>query len=96
MITVTVKVMGSLINILGQSTLQVALPTDTTLRQLLDQLFEQYGDPLRKEVMNSEGNDLAPYYKLLVNGRNSKLMAYMDTPLADGQLVHVMPPIAGG
>ena len=88
--------MGALISIVGQSTFQVTLPNGVTLRHLLDYLFEIYGMPLKQEVMNPEGADLAPYYKLLINGRNSKLMGYLDTVLEDGQLVHVMPPIAGG
>ncbi|MEW6662136.1 MAG: MoaD/ThiS family protein [Bacillota bacterium] len=94
--TITVKVMGPLIKIVGKSTITVSLPSEATLRMLLDHLFECYGDELKNEVLNEDRTDLAPYYKLLVDGRNSKLMAYLDTKLQEGQLVHVMPPIAGG
>lgn len=96
MMTVTVKVMGPLINLVGASTFDMTLPEGSTLWELLEVLFQQYGEALRQEVMNPQGTDLAPYYKLLVNGRNSKLMDYLDTKLEAGQLVHVMPPIAGG
>ena len=96
MMTVTVKVMGPLINLVGASTFDMTLPEGATLWELLEVLFQQYGEALRQEVMNPQGTDLAPYYKLLVNGRNSKLMDYLDTKLAAGPLVQVMPPMAGG
>lgn len=96
MITVTVKVLGPLIKIVGDSTFTLELAPGTTIREMLDQVFEIYGEPMESEVMNSDGTELAPYYKILVNGRNSKLMHYMDTVLENGQVVHIMPPVAGG
>ena len=96
MISVTVKVLGPLIKIVGGSSFPLELAPGTTIREMLDQVFEMYGEPMIDEVMNKERTDLAPYYKVLVNGRNSKLMHYMDTVLEDGQVVHIMPPVAGG
>ena len=96
MISVTVKVLGPLINIVGGSSFTLELAPGTTIREMLDQVFETYGEPMIVEVMNEERTDLAPYYKVLVNGRNSKLMHYMDTVLENGQVVHIMPPVAGG
>lgn len=96
MINVTVKVMGPLIKITGGSTISIELPDESTVWDLLDVLFERFGEEMKNEVMEEGGLDLAPYYKVLINGRNSKLMEYLETVLEDGQVVHVMPPIAGG
>ena len=94
MMTVTVKVMGPLINLVGASTFDMTLPEGATLWELLEVLFQQYGEALRQEVMNPQGTDLAPYYKLLVNGRNSKLMDYRHPQLVAAQRVHESPPMA--
>lgn len=96
MMEITVKVMGPLIKITGGSTVLIDLPEESTVRDLLEALFQRFGEDLKQEVMNAEGNDLAPYYKILINGRNTKLMEYLETTLKNGQTVHVMPPIAGG
>ncbi len=96
MITVQVKVMGELIQIVGGSSFQVTLEEGADINDLLTKVFDEYGEEMRREVMNETADDLAPYYKILVNGRNSKLMEYFNTQLQNGDLVHIMPPIAGG
>ncbi|MEN1758861.1 MoaD family protein [Anoxynatronum sibiricum] len=94
--TITVKVLGPLINIVGSATFTLDVKPGTTVREMLQQVFSIYGDTMKAQVMNEAGTDLAPYYKILINGRNSKLMHYMDTVLAEDQVVHIMPPVAGG
>ncbi len=96
MMEITVKVMGPLIKITGESTVLMNMPEESTVRDLLEALFRRFGEDLKQEVLNEEGTDLAPYYKVLINGRNTKLMNYLETKLKNGQIVHVMPPIAGG
>ncbi|MDA8235474.1 MAG: MoaD family protein [Clostridia bacterium] len=88
--------LGPLIKITGASTFTMDLVEGTTIWGLLEQAFEVYGEPMKAEVMNGAGTDLAPYYIILINGRNCMLMHYMDTPLKDGQVIHIMPPAAGG
>lgn len=94
--TITVKVLGPLINIVGGTTFTLDVKPGTTVRDLLEEVFHMFGDAMKAQVMNEAGTDLAPYYKILINGRNSKLMHYMDTELEDGQVVYIMPPVAGG
>lgn len=93
---VTVKVMGDLIKIVGYSSFTVELQKDATIKGLLEELFILHGEDFKKEVMDKEGRDLAPYYKVLVNGRNAKLLGHFETVLENGQTIHIMPPIAGG
>ncbi|MDW7672860.1 MAG: MoaD family protein [Bacillota bacterium] len=94
--TITVKVLGPLIKIVGGATFTLDVTPGTTVRELMQQVFHTYGDAMKEQVMNEGGTDLAPYYKILINGRNSKLMHYLDTELEEGQVVHIMPPVAGG
>ena len=94
--TVTVKVLGPLIKIAGASTFTLEVTPGTTVRELLNQVFDIYGEDMEANVMNESRTDLAPYYKILINGRNSKLMQYLETELEEGQVVFIMPPVAGG
>ncbi len=73
MINITVKVMGPLIKITGSSTISMELAEKSTIWDLLNALFDRFGEEMKREVMNQSGEDLAPYYKVLINGRNSKI-----------------------
>jgi MoaD family protein len=88
--------MGNLTQIFGGTTLQLELPEGVTVQEILERIFEEYGEAAKKEIMDEKGKELAPYYKVLVDGRNFKLLSTFDTVIKDGQTVTIMPPIAGG
>jgi molybdopterin synthase sulfur carrier subunit len=39
---------------------------------------------------------LQRYIKVLVNGRGLHVLQGLDTPLSDGDIIALFPPIAGG
>jgi MoaD family protein len=88
--------MGNLIKISGTSSIQMRMEDGVVIKDLLEEIFRLYGEEMRHQVMDSSGKELAPYYKILVNGRNFNLLLGFDTPLQEGQVIHIMPPIAGG
>ncbi|MEW5920132.1 MAG: MoaD family protein [Bacillota bacterium] len=96
MILVTVKLMGHLIKIAGTNSLYLEMEDGSVIRDLLEQIFSIYGAEMRNQVMDHSGESLAAYYKILVNGRNFKLLNAFSTPLENGQVIHIMPPVAGG
>ncbi|MGQ4832349.1 MAG: MoaD family protein [Candidatus Asgardarchaeia archaeon] len=66
-----------------------------TVEELIKKLIKKYGKNLEAELFDSRGN-LKDYYRIVINGRNIKLLNGLKTRLKDNDLVAIMPPIAGG
>lgn len=58
-----------------------------TVRQLLKQLSARYGEPFDERI---------GVCKVIVNGTSVAFLKGKGTPLHDGDLVVVLPPMAGG
>jgi len=69
--------------------------TGHTVGDLLQQLCKERGEQFRKATFDEKGN-LRSYIKLLVNGRGLHLLEGLKTVLAEGDVVAIFPPVAGG
>jgi len=65
-----------------------------TLGALVHDLSEQYGSRFRRWMY--DGDQLGPWVILLVNGRDSRHLQGLDTPLHAEDEVSLFPPVAGG
>ena len=66
-----------------------------TVQGLLEALVDRYGSPMAAELMNQ--GTLREGLALLVNGRNVlSLPQGFDTPLTDGDEIHIAIMVAGG
>lgn len=90
---VKVEVYGPLRGIMGWRSVEVELSEDSTLEQLLELLVEQ--KPEVKEMI-FEGGDLRSYLKVLVDGRDCRLLGGLRARLRDGSMVSIFPPAGGG
>ena len=72
----------------------IELPDKTTIGELLDHLLES------TEIIGKRedycGNSPAAMLRILVNGRNIRLLAEEQTILSDGDQISILLPIAGG
>ncbi|MFN8542773.1 MAG: MoaD/ThiS family protein [Candidatus Binatia bacterium] len=70
---------------------QIPLPVGATLATLLDEA-EQRGVPLRTAIAHS------PHLRhtLMLNGERCPVEEHLDRPLADGDEVYLLAPLAGG
>jgi len=67
-----------------------------TLRFLLAVLVEEIGEPFQTELFDESGG-LQRSVAVLINGQHyTHLPSGFETPLQDGDLVAIFPPIAGG
>ncbi len=67
----------------------------SSIRDLLNQLSEKFGDAFRQRVLDERGN-LRSFVVLYVNGKNIQLTEGLDTRLEDGDEVMMLPAIGGG
>ena len=65
------------------------------VQEVIDILSNQFGDKFRKMVLEPDGS-LKSYFHVLVNGRHVRLQQGLQTPLSEGDVVAIFPPIGGG
>lgn len=81
---------GQLRDITTVSKADIEINDGSKLADLVEYLAGKYGDAFRQKVENIEG------LRILINGREYYLLGRMEAPLAEGNTVVFLPPIAGG
>lgn len=74
----------------GKSEVEVA---GGTVKAALDDLIRQFPG-LQPKLF--DGGRLRPYVNVFVNDEDIRYLDEMDTPVADGQTVALIPAVAGG
>jgi len=91
-IAITVKVFGGLRQELRAPEQRIELAHGTSLGELLAQIRKnESGFGKRLDEGLSKG-----YLNILINGRNARFLAQMDTLLNDDDIVAFLPPVGGG
>lgn len=86
---------ATLRKIVGQKTVELAIPEPCRLHSVLEAVVEAY-PALREEILDDSGG-LDRYVHLFVDGRSSKYLAEgLETAVAEGQTVEFFPAVAGG
>jgi len=65
-----------------------------TIHTLLTDLTGRYGG--LGELMFTTSDTLRDFVNILKNGRNIHFLSGLNTPLEDGDVIALFPPIAGG
>lgn len=91
---VVVRTIGPFTERFGFQQLTITLK-GRTISDLLNQLCEERGRNFYNTLFDEEGK-LHRYIKLLINGRGIHLLQGLDTPLSDGDIIAIFPPVAGG
>ena len=90
-----VRVYGTLRAVIGgvkETEIQVA--GQSTAGEILNQLVAAYPD-LREKVLRGE-DELQGGVGLFVNGRSTRFLQGLDTPIREGDELALFPPIGGG
>jgi MoaD family protein len=81
--------------VVGGKTVDLPLPENVTVRQLLDEIIARY-PKLRGEMLDEHGK-LYHHVHILINGRDFQHLAQeMETVIAADDTVNIFPPVAGG
>ena len=63
---------------------------------LLQKLFDKYGARLKNAVIDKSTGNFTKYVKFFKNGRDIDFLGGTKAELADGDLIVLFPPVAGG
>jgi MoaD family protein len=92
---VRIKLFGDVATIAGNTSLETNVADAARLSQLLVALDAAAGRKVSESITDSDGS-LLPSIAVLVNGSNVYLHQGLDTALADGDTVSIMPLMGGG
>jgi molybdopterin synthase sulfur carrier subunit len=65
-----------------------------TVQEVLDALFDRFGE-LRARISDEDGS-LRRFVNVYVAGEDIRFLDGMETPVADGAEVTILPAVAGG
>lgn len=66
------------------------------IASLLDELARRFGKKLAEQLYCPGTRKLRDTVNILVNGRGIGLLKELGTPLNDGDVVAIFPPVSGG
>lgn len=96
MIRVKVKSFFHLRDLMRNGEVDLQVEAGSTVGNILDELVCRFGEEIRNALIDPQSGKVRPYYRVLVGGRDLHQMEDLDTPLSDGDVVALFPPVAGG
>jgi molybdopterin synthase sulfur carrier subunit len=93
-VKVQVKFLATIREIAGEPSTELLCDPHDTARTLMWELSEKYGKMFEQVTM--VGTDLKPGIKIIINGRDIDYLNGLDTQLKEGDIIVIIPPIAGG
>jgi MoaD family protein len=95
---ISVRFFTSLREITGrrEQTLTFKDTENATINTVLDKLAKRYGKSFNDYVYDHKTGEVKSFLQFLVNGRNTSTPDGLNTRLADGDVLAIIPPIGGG
>jgi MoaD family protein len=95
---VSVRFFTSLREITGkkEETLIFARNESATVGAALAKLSKRYGKRFENYVFDRSTGGVKGFLQFLVNGRSASITGGLDTMLADGDVLAIIPPVGGG
>ena len=86
---------ATLRDVVGQKTVEIDVPTNVTVRQLVDAIVERY--PLLREKLLNDANNLWGHVHVFVNGRDAPFLEdEMQTIVKPDDTISIFPAVGGG
>ena len=67
-----------------------------TVDKILKRLAKRYGKSFVEYVYDSKTGEVKGFLQFLVNGRSASTLKGLNTKLADGDVLAIIPPVGGG
>jgi len=93
---VTVKFFGNISKIAGLKQIEVEIPRDSTLHDLMLILKEKLGDGIYRHVVETGRMEIKRTVIVFVNGKNATTLNGLKSKIKDSSIVAFFPPGVGG
>ena len=93
---VSVKIIGSARNLFDSPSYTIEVKTGMTMRDLLAGLSKHAGIDFASAVYDIHTGKMNEYIVVFVNSKEIRTLEGLDTKLKEGDVVTVLPPMAGG
>ncbi|MEM3458414.1 MAG: MoaD family protein [Candidatus Bathyarchaeia archaeon] len=97
-VRVSVRFFTSLRELTGkrEETLEFSGKEKITIGLVLERLSKRYGREFVDYVFDRKTGEVKGFLQFLVNGRSASTLNGLDTPLRDGDVLAIVPPVGGG
>lgn len=96
MISIKIRTIIGLKEILGKEVIEFPVPEGTTIRSLLALMVDKWGARLAPYFSDAEDDRPLPKIRIAVNGRDIGFLQGMETELGNGDEVLLLPLVGGG
>ena len=96
MTKITLHTILDLKEVVGQRLTEIELPEGSTVEDLLAYMKKRWGDQLSGRLFDPDGGGVLPYVRIMVNGQTIQFLEGLETLLAEGDEVLILPPVSGG
>jgi MoaD family protein len=79
-----------------EDTLKFPEDESITVDMVLKKLKQRYGKPFIEYVYNQKTGAVKGFLQLLVNGKSASTLNGLQTELATGDVLAILPPVGGG
>ena len=93
---VKVRFFTSLRETVGKKEETLSLPQNATVNYALKALQEKYGEPFTQYVFDAKTGKPRGFLQFLVNGNSASTQNGLETPLKEGDVLAILPPVGGG
>jgi molybdopterin converting factor small subunit len=88
------KSFGSIRRLLKAKIIDVDVPNDSTIRQVVNRVVELGGEELRNLIMHNE--DISGNLILMLNKKDVQTLGGLDIVVHEGDEVAILPHVQGG
>jgi molybdopterin synthase sulfur carrier subunit len=96
LITLKIRTILDIKKILGQREVEISVPEESTLQEVLVTMVDTWGDELRSRLFEPNSANPLPHIRLMVNGQDITFLNRLQTVLKEGDEILILPPVGGG
>jgi sulfur-carrier protein len=93
---ISVRIVGHARGLFDSPSYTFDVTPGMTIRDLLAMLSGHAGEDFSKAIYDVKSGKMNEYIAVFVNSKEVRAMDGLDTKLKDGDVVTVLPPMAGG
>jgi len=96
MAEVTVKLYSVLREVAGKSTLKMAVPDKSSVKDVLEKIIHQFKEGFEDRYRLVGGDNIAEYFLVFVNSTPISHLEGLETKIEEGDVLDILEPVSGG